>query len=172
MENEIPNFSEVGRHLRADSKDFEPAPRTVLQELFPYLWEASRRMSTRAISEWLEGKYGFKISQATVSRALRKPEKHWQVFSEFIEPSARIVAEGLDDTIEDVLFPEDDRLFEHSTREARPKIAGNSDDELLRSHREFEGAVEFLKKNWFCLSGQSRSFCWKFLKDEESAEKP
>ena len=165
-----PPLGHVGRELVDSAENFDPSPSLLLRELFPYVWLASRRMSTRQISAWLKEHHAIQISQATVSRSLRNPEKYWEAFSAYIEPAARIVGEALDMDINDLLYPEDDGLFDHFTHDAKPLLTGNDDDELRSAFSEYEGAVKFLKAEWFALSGQARSQCWKYFQDEPETE--
>lgn len=60
--------------------------------LFPYIFIASRRMSLRAISRWLQETYGVSLSAAAISRALNSPELHLERLAESIAAPARYVA--------------------------------------------------------------------------------
>jgi hypothetical protein len=171
MENQIPDLSSIGSHLVADATDFHEPPRTLLQELFPYVWEASRKMSTRRISNWLKTNYDLQISQATVSRALRNPEKQWEAFAEFIEPAARVVAHATDNTVEGVLYGIESEIFPPVMEDAVPILKGETDADLFHAHKDFEEAVEFLKEKWFGVSGAARSQCHKHFMNLDEEEK-
>jgi len=163
MENEIPDLSSIGSHLVADATDFHQPPRTLLQQLFPYIWEASRKMSTRGISHWLKTNYDLQISQATVSRALRNPDKQWEAFAEFIEPAARVVADATENTIERVLYEIDPDIFPDVMKEAKPILAGETNEDFYHAYKDFEDAVEFLKEKWFGINGAARSQCYDYF---------
>ncbi len=171
LRNQIPDLSSIGSHLVADATDLHEPPRTLLQELFPYVWEASRKMSTRGISNWLKTNYDLHISQATVSRALRNPEKQWEAFAEFIEPAARVVAQATDNTVEGVLYGIESEIFPRVMEDAVPILEGETDDDLFHAHKDFEEAVEFLKEKWFGVSGAARSQCHKHFVNLDEEEK-
>ena len=61
-------------------------------KLFPYIFVASRRMSLRAISRWLEDKHKVSLSAAAISRALNSPDLHLERLAESISAPARYVA--------------------------------------------------------------------------------
>ncbi len=61
-------------------------------QLFPYLVIASRKMSLRRISSWLQEKHGVSLSAAAISRALNSPETHLERLADSIAPLAQWVA--------------------------------------------------------------------------------
>jgi hypothetical protein len=141
----------------------EFSARGVLGELFPYIYQASRRMSTRAISRWLAEGPKIKLSAVSIAKALRSPEKYWQQFAEFVEPQARIVEEALDWSMEEFLYNTDSFLHVIDDPETKPKISGDSQDEMGRSLGEYEAAVGFLKDKWFSLDTSVRDNCWRYF---------
>lgn len=62
--------------------------RGLVTELLPYILEASNRMSVRAISAWLEKEKNIKLSPATIAKAIREKDKHFEDWFEDIEPYA------------------------------------------------------------------------------------
>ena len=163
-------LNDVGKHLVEASRTLERTPRGMLSELFPYVMEASRRMSTRAISTWLKDVHGIQISQPTISRAVRNPERYWRAFAEFIEPRARQVEQYLDVPLEEFLFNE--ALFDRALDE-EPKLSAADGAEALARLDELQEAVSFLREAWFGVSDEARSECRRFLQDEpESERKP
>lgn len=86
------SFEEIGTDLVETSKDqaFDALPLTT--RLFPYIYVASRRMSVRGMSRWLEEKHGVNLSYASISRALNRPKHHLQQLAEYVAPIARYVA--------------------------------------------------------------------------------
>src|SRR5271170_5284307 len=88
-------IKELGAKLVQDSKlnDELCTQRGVIFHLFPFIHEASKRMSARAIVRWLDA-YGTKVSLATVAKALRNPQVYWQEIYDDVEPAARVVAEA------------------------------------------------------------------------------
>ena len=146
----------------------EQSPGEVLEELFPYVYDASRRMSTRAISAWLKENHGIQISQPTISRALRKGERYWQGFTDYIEPWARRVEAEIDASMEDFLFR--DEVFHHMVKEVPPSNAFAADSAEAVRYGEFEDAVSFLEQKWFTLSLETRLLCRRYFREPEEAE--
>src|SRR4051794_11522932 len=94
--NQPIDISMIGTELAAASRSLERSPGQILCQLFPYVVDASRRRSTRAISAWLKENYGVQISQPTLSRALRNPDKYGQAFADYLEPASRQIEEAID----------------------------------------------------------------------------
>lgn len=70
------DLTEVGQKLVGHSKSAEfTATRGLVIELFPFIFEASDRMSARAIGRFLEQEQKIKLSQVTITRALNDPKK-------------------------------------------------------------------------------------------------
>jgi len=130
----------------------------VLDDLFPAIYKASKRMSSRAISRWLLEVHGVKLSYVTISKALREADKHWESLWERIEPAARIFAEAHGVALKDYLF--DNGLFEglaHST----PTIGGED------GYGEYESAVGFLRQEWFIYDATVHDSCGKYILEDE-----
>src|ERR1700689_1478807 len=85
--------SEIGLKLVGHAKSTEfSANRGLVIELFPFIFEASQRMSARAISRFLLEDQGVKLSAVTITKALNDPKKSWNSFFDAIDPSGRIIA--------------------------------------------------------------------------------
>jgi hypothetical protein len=148
-------LSKIGVDLVADSKALQRTPGKILQELFPYVLEASRRMSAREISRWLEEKHGVQISQPTISRALRNASGGWEGFDEIILPVARRVSSSLGISMKELLLDDsNESSYElHCAREA-------AENKLTEAEfKEVEEGLEFLRENWFSLSAGTRRAC-------------
>ncbi len=152
---------EIGERLAKHSEEREISARGRITELFPYIYQASKRMSTRAISEFLNDNFGLKLSAVGVSRALKEGDKHWQKFSELIEPPAMIVGRALGISWR-VLLKERGVFFPATAGERRTV---NSEKGLS----EYGEAVEFLKRRWFSLDEEIRDVCLGFVTDDENA---
>jgi hypothetical protein len=167
-----PDLHRVGAALtQYAGEEAEFSARGIIDELFPYIYQASRRMSTRAISRWLEKGPKIKLSAVSIAKALRNPEKYWQGFAEFIEPQARIVQDALDWPMEKFLYNQEG--FEHVVSDSKtaPKVNGDSNDEIQWSIAEYENAVGFLKDKWFSLEPAVRDHCWKYFQPTQEEEK-
>jgi hypothetical protein len=147
------DFRKAGESLINHAKYAEFSPRGKVSGLFPYIWEASRRLSTRAISRFLSEELGIKLSAVSVAKALRNPEKYWEEFAEFIEPFARLVCDAHNVDLEDVLYNHD--LFGY-LRGQPPTVAESE-------FREYEAAYEVIKTRWFSLSEGVRDSCFSYL---------
>src|ERR1039457_3590685 len=80
---------DVGQQLVGHSKSAEfTANRGLVVELFPFIFEASERMSARAISRFLQEGQNIRLSAVTITKALNDPKKSWVSFFETIQPSA------------------------------------------------------------------------------------
>src|ERR1035437_3237553 len=89
-ENETPvRLIDVGQKLVGHSKSAEfTANRGLVVELFPFIFEASERMSARSISRFLQEEQNIRLSAVTITKALNDPKKNWLSFFESIEPAA------------------------------------------------------------------------------------
>ncbi|MEI6166466.1 MAG: hypothetical protein WCS52_04670 [bacterium] len=125
----------------------------LITALFPFIYQAARRISTRAISRWLEETHQTKISPAGVSKSLREPERHWEGYWELIEPSARIFEAHNPAAMESFLF--DRELFEKMAAENQNLEGDNQDD--------YWNAIEALQKEWFALDDKTLSNMWKYV---------
>jgi len=93
-ENEKPvSLMDVGQKLVGHSKSAEfTANRGLVVGLFPFIFEASERMSARAINRFLLDEQNIKLSQVTITRALGDPKKSWLSYFNHIEAEAITIA--------------------------------------------------------------------------------
>ncbi len=93
-ENEKPvSLIDVGQQLVGHSKSAEfTANRGLVVDLFPFIFEASERMSARAISRFLMEEQNIRLSAVTITKALNDPKKSWVSFFESVQPEAIILA--------------------------------------------------------------------------------
>lgn len=83
---------EIGAKLLEAAKANTEEALPLSTKIFPYIFIASRRMSLRAISRWLDENYQVSLTAASISRALSNPEVHLNRLAEFIAAPARYVA--------------------------------------------------------------------------------
>lgn len=161
---EAMNYQDLGKELvqASEEGDFS-AQRGLMDELFPYVFDASRRMSARAISRWLE-QQGTKLSAATVAKALRNPDRYWAVLWDEIEPVARRFSEAQDTSMMSFLL--EDEFFNHLC-EQPPRLAGSTGETVWESFDDFKDCVAFLSERWFGLSRFVREACLESVKLEE-----
>lgn len=161
---------EIGASLVARSQENEISGRGLATTLFPYIYTASKRMSTRAISAFLQEEHGVKLSAVTIAKALREPEKHAAVAVDRIEPAARVVAAAQGADVEELLGNAD---YFAAIRDKPPTIHGTRDDELRDAIFEYKDAIEDLEKEWFALPSDLRSLAlaaWEKAQQEEDEE--
>jgi hypothetical protein len=148
---------ELGQKLVEESSVIEEfsAQRGLIDELFPYVFEASKRMSSRAISRWLSAN-NVKLSAATIAKALRNPEPYWQELADEIEIHATIFAGAHNVEVKELLERSD--LFECLCQESH-LIAAGTQEGAMKSYDEIEAAKSNLDQYWFSLPESARETC-------------
>src|ERR1039457_4988843 len=137
--------------------------RGLINELFPYIYEASKRMSSRGISRWLEAN-GTKLSAATIAKALRNPQPFWQEIYEDIQPAALIFARAHKESPDAILQSYD--LFHHLKNQIAV-IAGITPETQRDLFDEYEGACAKLEQDWFLMPPTTRETCLSNANDDE-----
>lgn len=69
---------EIGKGLLKHAKTEGLTVRGALEDLFPYIYEVSNRMSTRKVSDWLKNEHDITISYGAIAKALQKSEVYIQ----------------------------------------------------------------------------------------------
>ena len=161
---------ELGAKLVQDSRLNSElcTQRGVIFHLFPFIYEASKRMSARGIVRWLDA-YGTKVSLATVAKALRNPQIYWQEIFEDIEPAALVVAEAHDLEVRTLLANHE--LFFNLVHEKNtfPNLEGRLPHESPQElYDEYLDACAKLQEDWFCLPPASIEACLANVPDEEN----
>lgn len=151
------SLQELGAKLVEDAmlREEFSAQRGLVNELFPFIYEASKRMSSRAISRWLEAN-GTKLSAATIAKALRNPEPYWQEILDEIEPAALIFQRA--HNVDPKHFLANQQLFD-GLSEKPPTVSALSPDVKFESYEEYQEACEKLRDDWFCLPDVAIETC-------------
>ena len=164
-------IKELGAKLVQDSKlnDELCTQRGLIFHLFPFIFEASKRMSSRAIVHWLEA-YGTKLSLATVAKALRNPNVYWQEIYDDIEPAAIVFAEVHSLKVRDLLG--DHELFFNLVHDKN--TFPTMEDRLPTGsphdrYDEYLDACAKLQQDWFCLPPASIEACLASVPEDEPA---
>lgn len=162
------DISEIGASLVAHSQEHEISGRGLVSSLFPYIYMASKRMSTRAISSFLQEEHGVKLSAVTIAKALREPEKHVLAILERVEPAARIVAAALD-----IRRPEQflgDADFYEAIKAHSPGFWPGTHEQTGEALAEYEAARNCLETEWFALPSDLRLMTMGVLNKQEREE--
>lgn len=141
----------AGQKLLAHSKSAEfTARRGLAIEMFPFIYGASLRMSSPAISQFLEAELGIKLSSVTINKTLKDPHKSWNLFFDEIEHSARVFVE--DDgalNLKDFLFQEQYfwKPIKNSVLQAAMKAIVSA---------KIAHAISILRTKWFSIDWETR----------------
>lgn len=94
---------QIGAELVQVARESEDAM-PLSTKLFPYIFIASRKMSLRTISAWLQEKHGVSLSPAAISRALNNQELHLERLADAIAVRASYVGRAYSIAPLDLLF--------------------------------------------------------------------
>jgi hypothetical protein len=145
------NATDIGIKLVGHSRETEfSANRGLVIELFPFIFEASQRMSARAISRFLLEEQGVKLSAVTITKALNDPKKSWNAYFDMIEPSARVIAKLWRCETYKFLFAgraQYENNINHAVGNPLSRIAVR-----LMMKAEIIPADKFLREKWFCIN--------------------
>lgn len=125
-----------------------------MDDLFPFIYEASKRLSSRAISRWLEQEKGIKISNVTVAKALRNPEKYWEDFAERLDPSIRTIENETHCAAQS--FLDNASILDHLSENEFIRLQHEDADGDGNGSADMHEAVNMLKELWFPLSPVTR----------------
>ena len=139
----------------AEQADFT-AQRGLIDELFPFIYMASKRMSLRAITRWLEENHRIQISVNAVAKAMRNQEEYWARLVEDVEPSARIMAEAYNVEPSEVLDSRD--VFQHLEVKT-PAVAAEDAEGIEIELRQLADAVGMIRNRWYSLPDDVRNQC-------------
>lgn len=147
--------TDIGLKLVGHSKATEfSAYRGLVVEMFPFIFEASQRMSARAISRFLMEEQGVKLSAVTLTKALNDQKKSWNAFFDSVEPSARVIAEWWKAENLDFLFA-DRAKYEHHIDERIGNPIGRFAAKLLLKG-DVVSADKILRAKWYCINKETR----------------
>jgi len=159
---------EVGNDLVKHSIENPSSAPGIVTELFPYIYEAAGRMSSRSIAAFLNEKHKVGISASTVSRALRRPQLHVDAYVDRVEPAAREVATTLKiSNFHSLLLSQNDFL---DAANSTSHFSGNSEESDLEAEASFKEAIDKLGKNWWAYGDRFRALALEVLRDRETDE--
>lgn len=151
-----PDYDSIGHKLLQFSEKPDRSTQGVVERLFPFIYQASQRMSLRAIAAWLSKTQNVHISYSTISRALRHSKRRLQDFGDELEVYARMLAEEWSMSWEEIL--EDEMRFRFNSDDLRRQgpSAGNEIVAFSRFSRAIS-AIEALENRWFVLDEDIRA---------------
>ena len=167
MDDSKRDIRKIGEALAEHSRQAPVSARGMVHELFPYIAVASERMSSRAISRWLDSEQNVKLSAATIARALRDSKRYILDIYEEIEPAVNVI--GLRSRLrrEEILTdwddPEEPDFDEIDWIDQTDKEQVDSLDELSR-------AWEILRERWFPMPARFRRLALDAIRDNERLE--
>ncbi len=145
-----PAYSHVASDLVKFSKNAEVSARGVVTQLFPAIYAASMRMSSRAISDFLKEKHQINLSAVTIAKAVRQPRKHLEACMERIAPAAMLLANVHNVGVADILV--DVEKFEKITAK-RPNLETMKDRKNLKgaTNEDYSHAWSIVRGDWFMM---------------------
>jgi hypothetical protein len=151
MDTKNSNVESIGTSLIEHVRDTASSRPGIVGELFPYIVQASKKISVRAIARFLEEEHSVKVSYVTIGRALRNPGKYWNMYFDEIEPHAWIVAESHEKPLKH--FISEPEKYQEMMEEKPVLLVDdiNDKDGILRADIDYKKAVKILDEKWFCF---------------------
>lgn len=174
MANKI---KKVGEALLNHAEEAETSRRGVADELFPYIYVAAKKMSTRAISRWLEETQEIKLSAATISKVLRESDLRIRSIYELMKQRERDLYSLTPNDLPHDGIPLSE-LFNLAAFESNAKLPDQQaslqiyteDTPPTDSTAAYETRVLLyneLHREWFSLPQEFREDCKKFAAPHE-----
>jgi hypothetical protein len=148
------NLNSIGNSLLEHSSEADFTARGVVEDLFPFIVQASRRMSTRAISQFLQQKHEVKLSYVTIGRALRDPNKYWNIYYDQIEQAAWTVAKHHGKLVKEFITEPEKYQEMLETKPVYVVDLSKFPDEaqaVMFAEAEYLDAQRILDGKWFCF---------------------
>lgn len=159
----------IGYDLLSHAQEFgEPNRLPITTQLFPFLFLASRRMTTREMSEWLDKNKGVKLSAVMISKGLKRPDLHLRRIAEHVQPLAAYVTAVYHysgETAESLLFGKDEESGE-SALKAFADMVWNDPDSPSEGVTE---ALETLAELWEPMPEEVKFMCLRYLDFSDDA---
>ena len=94
-------FLDIGKGLAEHSTKAKFTARGVADELFPFIYVASKRMGARAISEWLAKEHNVKLSHVSISKTVNNAPQHFKQIADAVFEPALLLEEVISKRIGD-----------------------------------------------------------------------
>jgi hypothetical protein len=152
----------IGKELLEHSKTEGITVRGALQDLFPFIYAVSDRMSTRKISAWLEDKHDVTVSFSAIAKALQKSDAYIrETASKFYGQAAAL----------DFYIPKDQEFS------GLDVLASRSLCNVLRIEEPLQDSVgiaksvlDGLEQSWFDLPEKYREACMVVMREQRKRE--
>ena len=121
-----------------------------VDRLFPFIYQASQRMSARAIAAWLSKEHNVQLSFSTIARALREPNDRLLAFGQEMLAVAEILEPPMNESGRIPLILRDEqqfRLIEHQNEDLKPATTSSGRYCLPKN----QAAASVLRSRWFVL---------------------
>ena len=135
-------------------------PLTKSELLFPGIFVASKNMSARVISRWLQEEHGVSFSPASIAKAVREKEKHFEAIAERVELLATRFAEKFDDTTPKELLG---RPELESWEDIKPVLFSDNNEDMAWEWDELGKVHSTLQEVWFDLDQEIRDRSWRYF---------
>ena len=168
MDDSKRDLRKIGEALAEHSRQAPVSARGMVHELFPYIAVASERMSSRAISRWLDSEQNMKLSAATIARALRESKKYILDIYEEIEPAVNVIRLRSRLSLEQILTDWDDP--EEPDFNEIDWIDVEDQEEQDESSKELNRAWEIIRERWFPMPLRFRRLALDAIRESEEAE--
>ena len=160
------SLSAIGSDLLSFAEEHGAPNRLPLTtQLFPFLHLASRRMTTREMSGWLETNKGVKLSGPMISKGLQRPDLHLRRIAEHLQPLAAYVAAVHNVNAEWLLFEEDPDSGQSAFKAFTEQIE-NAPESPSDGIRE---ALETLSESWDTIPQEVKFMCRRFFNFADSS---
>lgn len=159
-------MSAIGADLLSHAQEFgEPNRLPLITQLFPFLFPASRRLTTREMSAWLEKEKGVKLSGPMISKGLQRPELHLRRIAEHVQPLAAYIAAAHGLNAEGLLFGEDPVTGESGLDHFGENLDAASEQFSDGVHE----AYDILAESWKPIPEEVKFMCRRYFNFAESA---
>lgn len=153
----------IGSELLSHAQEFGELDRLpITTQLFPFLFLASRRMTTREMSEWLDKNKGVKLSAVMISKGLKRPDLHLRRIAEYVQPLAAYVTavyHHAGETTESLLFGSDPKSGE-SSLSGFAEMVENAPEAPSEGVTE---ALQTLSEIWEPMPEEVKFMCRRFF---------
>ena len=168
--SEQSELSMSGQALVEFAKSQPHSARGAVNDLFPYIYEAAGRMSTRAISAYLQEQERIAISPSTVLRALREPDMYFDAYLDEVEVALEVLKETYGEE-EALSLLTDEQKF-RSEDSKPPAVGGGSLEDIAEAESALERALGTLRGSWWVGGSRYRREGLKRLQQRWAEDAP